>query len=259
MSLECFRDLLAFMTRLPLGGGSLEGAARCFHLAPLAGLLIAAITYAPLLALGLLEAPAILAGFLYPAVHYIVTGGLHLDGLADYADVWGSGSRGGDALRVLKDPRRGSHAIMAVTVVTLASVGAFTVIYSIGLLEALAFVAAAYAAAYESMYVTVLVGPPEPYRGMASPFKASAHRSYGANVMLYLTITLALGVSTILYKPHLAIPIVGIMTLTPTLGVIVALDARSRLGFVSGDVAGASFEVSRVAALTMAALAVASI
>ena len=162
-------------------------------------------------------------------------------------------------MRILKDPRRGSHAIAAVTASTVASAGAVATVYSAGPIEALALLGAAYAAAYESMYVTVLVGPTEPYRGMAYPFKASARRSYRANIPLYLAVALALGALATMASIHLATIIVAVMTLTPGLGVIAALDAKSRLGFVSGDVAGASFEVSRVAALVMAAIAVAII
>ncbi len=255
---RCPRDLLAFMTRLPLGGGSLEGAAWCIHLAPLAGLLVGAAALAPLEALGLAGAPAILAGSLYPAIHYILTGGLHLDGLADYADVWGSGARGEAAARILKDPRRGAHAIAALAAATIASAGAAASIYPLNPIDALAVFTAAYAAAYESMFLALLAGPPEPYRGMALPFSKAARKTRWANAALYASLAAALTVTTLAYSRGLAASIAILMALAPAVGVLVALDARSRLGFVNGDVAGAAFEVSRVVALAAAAALVGS-
>ena len=250
----CVRDLLAFMTRLPLGGGSLEGAARCFYAAPLLGLAVGSLAFAPLAMLKVVGAPGLLAGSVYPAIHYLLTGGLHLDGLADYADVWGSGARGDVAVRVLKDPRRGSHAIAALATVTLASAGAAASIYALGLQEALALFIAAYAAAYESMYLTLLAGPPEPYKGMAAAFKRSASRTYKLNLLLYAVTAFSLAAATSqLAAPALA-AVAAVLAATPALGLLVAADAAARLGFVNGDVAGASFETSRTLALLAGAV-----
>jgi adenosylcobinamide-GDP ribazoletransferase len=50
----------------------------------------------------------------------ILTGGLHLDGLADWADALGSASKGKVRLFIMKDAHVGSFAVFAVTAVLLA-------------------------------------------------------------------------------------------------------------------------------------------
>lgn len=59
----------------------------------------------------------------------LITGGLHLDGLADAADAWigGYGDRE-KTLRIMKDPRSGPIAIMVMVLVLLAKFAALEVI-----------------------------------------------------------------------------------------------------------------------------------
>ena len=147
------RDLLAFLTALPLGGGSLEGAARSIHLAPLAGLLVGSLVAAAYTA-GLEVLPPPGAAALALAAHLAVTGGLHLDGFADYSEVVLARARGGDAERILRDPRRGGMALAAVSTLAAAR---------LGLLASQphpALVAASYVAAAWSLHLYLALHPP---------------------------------------------------------------------------------------------------
>ncbi len=63
------------------------------------------------------------------AIWTLLTGGLHLDGLADTADAWVGGHGDRDkTLAIMKDPRSGPIAIMAVVLVMLAKYAALEVV-----------------------------------------------------------------------------------------------------------------------------------
>lgn len=246
--LRDFRDLLALLTSLPLGGGSLEGAARAFALVPLVGLL-EGLLLSLLLILRL--SPELFAS-LFLLLHVLVTGGIHLDGLADYGDVLGSRRRGEGALSVLKDPRKGAFGVL--TLVLWAALG-----FSSGLLlhelfayrpaVALSALLASYVLAAESMYVLFLFSREEPYEGMGRAFSREAKRGGLRANLLPLALALVF--------PALLFPL--IMLLLPTallLSVLVARDAEERLGFANGDVAGFAYEVVRLACLLLALLTV---
>ncbi|MEN2999501.1 MAG: adenosylcobinamide-GDP ribazoletransferase [Acidilobaceae archaeon] len=246
--LRDFRDLLALLTSLPLGGGSLEGAARAFSCVPLVGL-VEGILVSLLLFLRL---PPELFASLFLLSHVLITGGIHLDGLADYGDVIGSRRRGEAALSVLKDPRKGAFGVLAL--VLWAALG-----FSSGLLLqelfsrrpllALSAVLASYVLAAESMYVLLLHSREEPYEGIAKAFSSEAKRGGLRANLVPLTIALAL--------PALLFPL--ILLLLPTallLSIMFAKDAEGRLGFVNGDVAGFTYELVRLSCLLLSLLLV---
>lgn len=122
------RGLLAaigFLTRLPVPARVFDEAARPSQLAwyPAVGLLIGGL----LSCLGWLlsGAPPLLAAGLLLAAWVVLTGALHLDGLADSADAWVGGL--GDrerTLTIMKDPRSGPIGVTAVVLVLLLKFGA---------------------------------------------------------------------------------------------------------------------------------------
>ncbi|MCS7107110.1 MAG: adenosylcobinamide-GDP ribazoletransferase [Acidilobaceae archaeon] len=246
--LRDLRDLLALLTSLPLGGGSLEGAARAFRYVPLVGLLEGALVSLLLF----LRLPPELFASLFLLSHVLVTGGIHLDGLADYSDVLGSRRRGEAALAVLKDPRKGAFGTLGL--VLWAAAG-----FSSGLLlqelfshrpsVALSALLMSYVLAAESMYVTLLYSREEPYEGMAKAFSEEARRGGLRANLLPLAVALAL--------PALLFPLV--LLLVPTallLSILIAKDAEERLGFANGDVAGFAYELVRLSCLLLALLLV---
>jgi adenosylcobinamide-GDP ribazoletransferase len=118
------RGLLAaigFLTRLPVPASVFEGSeARSAQLAwyPLVGLLIGALLW--VLAWLLHSASPMLAAALLLVGWVALTGGLHLDGLADSADAWVGGL--GDrerTLAIMKDPRSGPMGVAVVVLVLL--------------------------------------------------------------------------------------------------------------------------------------------
>lgn len=83
---------------------------------------------------------AFLAAAVVVALWALVTGGLHLDGLADSADAWHGGQ--GDperTLKIMQDPRAGPAGITALVGVLLIKVAAVTFLLELGWWQALVF------------------------------------------------------------------------------------------------------------------------
>ena len=235
------RDLLAFLTTLPAGGGSLEGAASSFYAAPAVGLIVGSIVAAAAWAASYRPAlgPAVVV-----ALHALLTGTLNLDGLMDYFDVVGSGLRGQEALRVLKDPRKGAFAVAAAVVVLALRASA-----AYYLLRRPAVMVASYVAAYEGGYLAAAVGREEPYEGLARRFSEESRRapSIAKNLALTAAICAALA---LLSGPRSLLPLLALAA-----PYALVADAERRLGFVNGDVIGASIELAGAIAMVVGALA----
>lgn len=94
------------------------GASVLFH--PVVGLLLGGLLAGVAFGAQRLGASASLTAALVLAAWALLTGGLHLDGLADTADAW-VGGRGDRerTLAIMKDPRAGPMAVIALVVVLL--------------------------------------------------------------------------------------------------------------------------------------------
>lgn len=110
---------LQFLTRLPVPlreAPQPQALGRSLLCYPLVGALIGAA----LLALAQLPLPPLLHAALLLALWVGISGGLHLDGLADCADAWVGGH--GDrerTLMIMKDPRSGPMGVTAIVLVLL--------------------------------------------------------------------------------------------------------------------------------------------
>lgn len=125
-----FLIALQFLTRLPvrLSGDITErDTGRSLLWYPLVGLIIglllAALNWAIASAPGLLRAGVLLAAWV------LITGALHLDGLADSADAWlgGYGDRK-RTLAIMKDPYCGPAAVVILVVVLILKFASLTVL-----------------------------------------------------------------------------------------------------------------------------------
>ena len=116
------RGALALLTRIPAprafdDGPSGMGAAAPWF--PVVGALVGAVTAAALWGLTALLAAPTLAAAAAVGLGTALTGALHLDGLADTADGFGSRRPRAETLRILRDPAIGSFGVAAVVVVLL--------------------------------------------------------------------------------------------------------------------------------------------
>lgn len=117
---------IGFLTRIPVPARVFADAAaqrRALVWYPLAGAFIGALLCA--LAWALQTRPPLVSAALLLIAWTALTGALHLDGLADMADAWVGGMRADPqqsrerTLEIMKDPRSGPLAVVAVTLVVL--------------------------------------------------------------------------------------------------------------------------------------------
>lgn len=115
------RVAILFLTRLPVGRldtpPELKDAAWAF---PIAGLVPALVGWAVFYLAG----GALLGAALAVAAMMLVTGGLHFDGLADFADGIGGGRDREHVLTIMEDSRIGSYGVLALIAVALVQVAA---------------------------------------------------------------------------------------------------------------------------------------
>ena len=110
---------LVWLTRLPLGRflpGTPVPLARAAWAFPLAGLAVAMAAAAVLLLADTLGLSAAIAAILAVGMQVWLTGGLHEDGLADYADGCGGATRA-RSLEIMRDSRIGSYGVLALLLV----------------------------------------------------------------------------------------------------------------------------------------------
>jgi adenosylcobinamide-GDP ribazoletransferase len=125
--IRAFALALQLLTRLPVPPSNDPPRPKELGLSvlffPLVGLLIGALLAGLHTALWLVD-PGVLAALVL-AAWVLLTGGLHLDGLADAADAWIGGQGNRDrTLAIMKDPRSGPIAIVAIVLVLLAKFAA---------------------------------------------------------------------------------------------------------------------------------------
>jgi adenosylcobinamide-GDP ribazoletransferase len=127
---------LQFLTRLPVqlsSAPSDHDMGRSLLYYPLIGLLIGLL----LIALGWLlrDTPALVATALLITTWILLTGGLHLDGLADSADAWAGGLGQRDkTLAIMKDPYCGPAGVVIIVLVLLLK---FTALYTLFVTDSL--------------------------------------------------------------------------------------------------------------------------
>lgn len=132
--LYAFSLAWALCTRIPLSracypshvSGHLQSLSVLFY--PMVGLLVGAILL--LLYLLLPEAVgALFSAAVLVAVWVMLTGAMHLDGLADSIDAYFASHKGGaETLAIFKDPSCGPMAVVAIVLVLLLKVAALTVL-----------------------------------------------------------------------------------------------------------------------------------
>ena len=230
------RAALSFLTVLPVGG---HQTAASVHLGrawfPAVGVLVGGaaggalwlVSGATTAAVGAVAALGVLA---------VLTGALHLDGLADTADGLLGGATRERRLDIMRDPRVGSYGLVAVVLVLL---GDWAALSSVPPLQALVALLAGGALARFAV-VCVLFGLPyarpegvgSAAKGGPAPLELAVA---GVTAMLPFALDWRHGL--------LAVALVAAAT------VGLAALARARIGGATGDVYGAVVELGQLAAL----------
>ena len=248
---------MSLFTTIPAGvSGMLDDdvAARAILWLPGIGLLLGATGGGVVLAAGTLNATGpgrLLGAALAVAVIAVLTGGLHLDGLADTADGLGSRRPADAALEIMRRSDIGPMGVGALVLVLLIQVAAVAAVPRPPL------AVAALALAEVTGRVSVVVATSSPAARPGGFGALVAGRTTGAERALTVGVLACAVAAAGLTAGGPALAVRGLAaTLAGLLaGWLLQRAARRRLGGMTGDVFGAILQVSAVAVLIVAALA----
>jgi len=242
--MQPFWIALQFLSSLPIrlpGMPAPQELGRSLLFYPLVGLLFGGILWASNWLLS--GTPLLLHAALLLTVWVLLSGALHLDGLADSADAWlgGFGDRE-RTLTIMKDPRSGPIAVVTLVVVLLLKFAALVALIEQQHARVLIIVPLIGRSALLGLFLTT------PYvraGGLGQALADHLPRSTGKQVLAVsaLVCVLIAGVS-------------GVLALVLAAGMFVWLRQvmLRRLGGTTGDTAGAMLELLEVAVLVGLAL-----
>lgn len=253
-----WRVALSLFTVIPAavtGEVRRETAARAILWLPVVGVLAAAVAGAALLAVestGHSAARLLLAATLAVIVLALLTGGLHLDGLADTADGLGSRRPGAEALAIMRRPDVGPMGVAALTLILLVQVTALAAVRPGWPAAAAVVLAAATSrvAAVTAAGTTVRSARPDGFGALVAATTSRRART-GAIVVLLAAAGAGAGAAGGPGQAArwLAAALAGLLAAW-----LLRRIATRRLGGMTGDVFGALIEVSTAAVLLVLAL-----
>lgn len=225
------RIALQFLTCLPLPGGqtSARELGRSAVYFPVAGLLVGAAVLGAYWLLGrALPVPA--ARVLALTVQVLLTGALHLDGLADTVDGLAGGSSREETLRIMRDPHVGAVGVVAVVLILL--------------IKAVALLLLPEAVCRGALVVAPVAGRGAMVGSLAFPYvrETGVGRAF-ADHRSPLDPLAAAGVVAVAAGAVLGGPGVGAVLGGLAVGAAVMAVVFRRIGGVTGDVCGAVSEV----------------
>ena len=265
-AIKTFRDLLSFLTIIPVGGKEdfIFDSAEHMYLFPIIGAFIGILAGAyylgasiivhfllslintfvdlPIDLLTRLAVAAMTVAFLL-----VLTGLQHFDGLIDLGNAFG--------LRNLHDRKMVAHAwtvthwgaLLAIIVEFAAIAGLFF----INPLFAFGAIVAAEVSAKLSMVTIVWIGKPT-HKGLGSIFLQKAKKKL--NIIAYaLSILIVYPFFAFTDKPFLGLVAVGVVLVCIPVALVMEKVAENVFGGVSGDMIGATNEVARAVTLILLA------
>jgi len=252
-----WRVALSLFTAIPAGvGGVLDDdvAARAILWLPGVGLLLGGVGAGVMVAVGSLNATGpgrLLGAALAVAAVAVLTGGLHLDGLADTADGLGSRRPAADALAIMRRSDVGPMGVAALVLVLLVQVAAVAAV------PRLPLAAAAMVLAEVTGRVSVVIATSSPaarpggFGALVAGRTTAAERALTVGALACAVAAAGLTVGGLaLVARGLAATLAGLLA-----GWLVQRTARRRLGGMTGDVFGAIIQLSAATVLLVAALA----
>ena len=239
--LKEIRNLLSFLTVLPVGMDQnfLMDAAKYMPLFPLVGAFIGSLggIFAWLLSHIL---PEPIVGMLTLGLLLLITGLHHTDGLLDFGDGVMYHGPSEKKLEVMHDPRTGVGGLtlglvtLSTTAFSIAGLSLGIIIQSLIVSEALAKLA---------MVIDASVGK-SAHKGMNTYFVEAMHGQH-RRLRLLTALIVSIGIAiTLLWIPGLIAAITGLATCLVIIGV-----SNRHFGGVTGDVMGATNELTRMASL----------
>ena len=244
---DALRLAIGTLTRLPVPAPrhiDRRTAGQAMSLAPLVALVLAAICGLPLLITRDRGAIALLLTIVSFALLAWATRALHLDGLADTADALGSGKPAAAALEIARKSDIGPFGVIVLIFTLLLQIAAVASLPDAR--EAyLAFVIAIVTSRIALTWACTRMWP--------------AARPDGLGAMVASSVPLLVAIAWTIVAIALSWVLVGSfgsasVVLGILAGVVLLVIARRRLGGITGDVLGATIEITATAALVVLAL-----
>ena len=117
------------LTIIPVPGKECEVYSNSLHFFPFIGFIISCILFGLATALNTVSFDyPLIEGFILTIFITLITGALHLDGLADTADGLIGGTTREKSLEIMKDPRHGTFGVTAITFLIIGKIGAYSVL-----------------------------------------------------------------------------------------------------------------------------------
>jgi adenosylcobinamide-GDP ribazoletransferase len=229
---------MAFLTVIPVaaaGGASGERLGRAYF--PAVGALLGLLAGVVFVLAAAVTTP-LLAAVAATAVLAVLTGALHLDGLADAADGLFGGGDLSRRLEVMRDSRVGSFGLVAVVLVLVGDVAALAAMTPVRALIALVIAGAV------SRWALLMMIAAVPYVRQAGLGIAAggAHRRFDLGLGSAITV-----IPCLLDWRRALASLLVVLLIVVAVGAI----ARWRIGGATGDVYGATTELSQLGALVV--------
>jgi len=185
----------------------------------------------------------LLAGALVVGISAVLSGAMHLDGLADTADALGVRGDAQKRLAVMRDSTVGAFGVIAVVLVIIIQVAAISVVLERGALWVLLT-----APVVARLAATVLLSLAPPARRDGLGARYAAHDTVVGHLVAALPVV---ALALLLAEGALVIAagLVGVV-----IAWMIARAARRLLGGVTGDVLGATIVLTEAALLLVSAL-----
>lgn len=242
-----FRSLamsFAMFSRIPMPHLNWQKANMRYLLAalPVVGVVVGAIQWGWIELSSLFNCSPLLTAAGLVLLPLLITGGIHLDGLADTVDALASHGDAAKKQQILKDPRCGAFAAMAIAafliweLVAYAELDLKTDIIIIALIPVLSRSIAA---------LLSLILPSNGHQGLLTAFKEAA--SPKAAIAILLVFLLAAGAAAFIVSLLKAAFILAALLLT---AIYTGFMSKKQFGGISGDIAGYCLQISELAMLT---------
>lgn len=242
--MQSFLIALQFLTRLPVRldvQPDEKNIGRSLLFYPLIGLIIGSM----LATLGWLlnHAPTLIVAAMIVATWVIVTGGLHLDGLADTADAWIGGMGNQEkTLAIMKDPACGPSGVTAILLIILLK---FTALHSLLTTNNWFALFLPVIISRTLLPVLFLTTPYARINGLG--FILSQYQPKHMSIFVVATTAVLILLVTGLYG-------LWLLLATITLFLLLRYMMLQRIGGTTGDTAGAMVEITETAILLLAVL-----
>ncbi len=243
-SLRSFLIALQFLTRIPVTdvkNSSEKDVGQSILFYPLVGLIIGVLLFS--LAMISSGTSSFLSATLILAFWVIITGGLHIDGLADSADAWVGGNGNKQrSLEIMKDPRSGPIAIVLVVLVLLLKLAALQLVIQ------------------SEHFALLIIAPIIGRMFMPLLFMTTTYvrnNGLGSSISEHLPSTIKISVVAILCSVFiLSFGLIGLTSLIVSSFsfYVIRRTMIRRIDGVTGDTAGATLEIIETMALLTIAL-----